>query len=145
MRPCKIRIKQQVLKEIFGTFIFCFVLSLSTFFFSSKIATVKKLNEQEKLNLVGLGKYVSECLPKYIQKAQISSTNELELLIHPDGVLPVLSFLKDNHKTQFHGFIGVTAVDMPTRPYRFEVGCYVYTKDRAVHFSLLKLIISLTL
>ena len=82
---------------------------------------MKKFSQEEKQSLSGLGKYVSECLPKYIQKAQINGVNELELLIHPEGVLPVLSFLKDNHKTQFHSFIGVTAVDIPTRQYRFEV------------------------
>lgn len=82
---------------------------------------MKKLNEKEKLSLTGLGKYVSECMPKYIQKTQINSVNELEFLIHPEGVLPVLGFLKDNHKTQFHGFVGVTAIDVPARPYRFEV------------------------
>lgn len=83
--------------------------------------TVQKVNPEEKLSLSNLGKYVSECLPKYIQKAQISSVNELELLIHPDGVIPVLSFLKDNHRTQFHSYIGVTAIDVPARPFRFEV------------------------
>lgn len=84
-------------------------------------ATIRKFSDEEKLNLTTIGKYVSECLPKYIQKAQINSCDELEILIHPDGVLPVLGFLKDNHKTQFHSFIGVTAVDVPTRQYRFEV------------------------
>jgi NADH dehydrogenase (ubiquinone) Fe-S protein 3 len=68
-----------------------------------------------------LGKYVSECLPKFIQKAQINGCNELELLIHPEGVIPVLSFLKENHRTQFHSFIAVTAIDVLARPYRFEV------------------------
>jgi NADH dehydrogenase (ubiquinone) Fe-S protein 3 len=32
-----------------------------------------------------------------------------------------MSFLKENHRTQFHSFISVTAVDVPSRPYRFEL------------------------
>lgn len=60
-------------------------------------------------------------MPKYVQKAQINSCNELEILIHPDGVIPVLSFLKENHRTQYHSFISATAVDVPSRPYRFEL------------------------
>jgi len=83
--------------------------------------TIKKVNDEEITSLKSLGKYVSECLPKYIQKAQLNSVNEMELLIHPEGILPVLSFLKDNHKTQFHSFICVTAIDVPTRQYRFEI------------------------
>ena len=63
-------------------------------------------------------------MPKYIQRAQINSCNELEVLIHPEGIIPVLTFLKENHRTQFHAFIDVTAVDVPTRPYRFEVKKY---------------------
>ncbi len=33
----------------------------------------------------------------------------------------MLSFLKENHRTQFHSFIAVTAIDVLARPYRFEV------------------------
>jgi hypothetical protein len=84
-------------------------------------ATVKVTNQEEKLSLASLGKYIAECLPKYVQKAQINSCNELDILIHPEGVVPVMSFLKDNHRTQFHSFISVTAVDVMSRQYRFEV------------------------
>ena len=56
-----------------------------------------------------------------MQRVQINSCNELEILIHPDGVVPVLQFLKRNHATQFHSFIDLTAVDVPTRVFRFEV------------------------
>jgi len=76
---------------------------------------------EEKKSLSTLGKYINECLPKYVQRVQINACNELEILIHPEGVVPVLSFLKDNHHTQFHSFINVTAVDVPARQYRFEV------------------------
>ena len=83
--------------------------------------TVKKPNLDQRTSLVGLGKYVAECLPKYVQAVQVTATNELEVMIHPEGVVPVLSFLKENHRTQFHSFIDVTAIDVLNRPYRFEV------------------------
>lgn len=84
-----------------------------------------KLNDtQKRANLIEIGKYISENLPKYTQVAQVTTTDELEILIHPEGVVPVLSFLKENHRTQFHGFIDITAVDIPAKPYRFEVTYY---------------------
>jgi NADH dehydrogenase (ubiquinone) Fe-S protein 3 len=83
--------------------------------------TIKTNDPVEKLSLTELGAYVSECLPKFVQKAEISTLNELELSIHPDGIVPVLSFLKDNHRTQFHSFIDLTAIDVLSRPYRFEI------------------------
>ena len=43
------------------------------------------------------------------------------MLIHPEGVVPVLSFLKENHKTQFHAFTTATALDVLSRQYRFEL------------------------
>ena len=99
---------------------------------------IQKVNLTEKQNLVELGKYVSECLPKYVQKAQISSFNELEILIHPDGVVPVMSFLNSNHKTQFHAFIDVTAIDVPSRQYRFEVKFRFRKKHVRGHNNILK-------
>lgn len=71
--------------------------------------------------LSNFGSYVAECLPKYVQKVQITSYDELEVLIHPDGVLPVLQFLKDHHNAQFVSLVDVTAVDVPSRKYRFEI------------------------
>jgi NADH dehydrogenase (ubiquinone) Fe-S protein 3 len=75
----------------------------------------------QQAKMVELGKYISGCLPKYVQKAQIDKSNELELLIHPEGVVPVISFLKENHKTQFHAFTTATAIDVLSRQYRFEL------------------------
>ena len=85
------------------------------------MTTVKAFDSNQRASLVEIGKYISECLPKYTQAAQVTNTNELEILIHPDGVIPVLSFLRENHRTQFHCFVDVTAVDVPSRQYRFEV------------------------
>ena len=60
-------------------------------------------------------------LPKYIQAAQITHTDELELLIAPMSVVPVLTFLRDHTKTRYKSLIDITAVDVPTRQNRFEV------------------------
>jgi NADH dehydrogenase (ubiquinone) Fe-S protein 3 len=34
---------------------------------------------------------------------------------------PVPSFLKDHHNSQFASLADITAIDVPTREYRFEV------------------------
>nr|CAH7766104.1 unnamed protein product [Callosobruchus chinensis] len=59
--------------------------------------TVRKIDKVACGQLKDFGRYVAECLPKYIQKVQVTAGDELELLIVPDGVLPVLQFLKDHH------------------------------------------------
>uniref|UniRef100_H2YVL4 NADH dehydrogenase [ubiquinone] iron-sulfur protein 3, mitochondrial n=1 Tax=Ciona savignyi TaxID=51511 RepID=H2YVL4_CIOSA len=71
--------------------------------------------------LVEYGNFVSECLPKYIQQVQITHTNELELLVDPEYIVHVLTFLKDNSLSQFTNLSDFTAVDVPTRPCRFEL------------------------
>ncbi|XP_060860937.1 NADH dehydrogenase [ubiquinone] iron-sulfur protein 3, mitochondrial [Metopolophium dirhodum] len=70
---------------------------------------------------LGFGNFVAECLPKYIQKIQISSKNELELLIAPEGVLPVFHFLKNQTNCQFANLSDLCAVDVPQRSNRFEI------------------------
>ncbi|XP_025196729.1 NADH-ubiquinone oxidoreductase subunit 9 [Melanaphis sacchari] len=70
---------------------------------------------------LGFGNFVAECLPKYIQKVQISSRNELELLIAPEGVLPVFHFLKNHTNCQFANLSDLCAVDVPQRSNRFEI------------------------
>lgn len=60
-------------------------------------------------------------MPKYIQKVQIAAGNELEILIAPEGVVPVLQFLKDHHNAQFASLVDIAGMDVPSRPYRFEV------------------------
>lgn len=83
--------------------------------------TIKPKNEKLKSQLVVFGEYCAEVLPKYVQKVQIQSHNELELLIHPEGVLPVISFLSDHTNAQFLSLADICGVDVPSRPYRFEV------------------------
>lgn len=81
----------------------------------------KPINEVARSHLVDFGKYCGEILPKYIEKVQITSGDELELLIIPEGVLPVLQFLKDHHTAQFVNLIDIAGMDVPSRPHRFEI------------------------
>uniref|UniRef100_T1IHI9 NADH dehydrogenase [ubiquinone] iron-sulfur protein 3, mitochondrial n=1 Tax=Strigamia maritima TaxID=126957 RepID=T1IHI9_STRMM len=71
-------------------------------------------------NLVDFGDYVAKCLPKYVQKVQVACGDELEVMIDPEGVLPVLYFLKDHHLAQFTNLVDIAGVDVPARKYRFE-------------------------
>ncbi|CAF2073460.1 unnamed protein product [Rotaria magnacalcarata] len=80
-----------------------------------------RVNVEQRKALVDFGQYVSECLPRFVQHVQITSTNELEVLIHPDGVFPVMAFLKDHTNAQFSSLVDITAIDVPTRVYRFEI------------------------
>ena len=60
-------------------------------------------------------------MPKFVQKVQLTAGDELEILIAPEGLLPVMSFLKDHHNAQFANLVDIAGLDMPTREYRFEV------------------------
>jgi hypothetical protein len=40
------------------------------------------------------GAYVAQMLPKYVQAAQVTHVDELELMIAPSAVVPVMTFLK---------------------------------------------------
>ena len=79
------------------------------------------IDENKKKSLTDFGLYVAECLPKYVQKLQMTHTGELEILIAPEGVVPVIAFLKDNHAAQFTNLSDIAGVDVPTRKYRFEI------------------------
>ena len=50
-----------------------------------------------------------------------SYRGELEVLIHPEGVIPVLTFLRDHQNAQFRQLVDITALDIPKKVYRFEV------------------------
>ncbi|KAM7538982.1 hypothetical protein Aperf_G00000047522 [Anoplocephala perfoliata] len=78
-----------------------------------KVSSVEKLSK--------FGSYVADCLPKYVHKVEVSHLKELDICIHPDGVLPVISFLRNHHNAQFLSLIDITAMDVPSRVYRFEV------------------------
>ena len=99
----------------------CIHITITALSYNPVSATVRKPDLLARSQLKDFGKYVAECLPKYIQKVQITAGDELELLIVPEGVLPVLQFLKDHHNAQFANITDITALDVPSREYRFEV------------------------
>lgn len=71
--------------------------------------------------MTDFGKYVAECLPKYVQKVQLTAGDELEVLVAPEGIIPTLQFLKDHHSAQFASLADIAGMDVPGRKYRFEV------------------------
>jgi len=84
--------------------------------------TVKKptsLSTQQ--TLAEFGAFVAECLPKYVQEVRIVTGDELELLVDPSGIYPVLSFLEGHVNCQFASIADICGVDVPSRKYRFEV------------------------
>lgn len=83
--------------------------------------TVRKFDGVQRSQLRDFGAYVAECLPKYVQRAQLTAGDELEVLIAPEGVVPVLQFLKDHHNAQFVNLSDIAGMDVPGRQYRFEV------------------------
>lgn len=93
---------------------------------------MRKPSHVDVEHLTNFGHYIADCLPKYIQQVQLTAGDELELLIAPDGVVPTLTFLKDHHNTQFANLSDITALDVPSRQYRFEVG--IMSKRAVGHF-----------
>ncbi|XP_023225377.1 NADH dehydrogenase [ubiquinone] iron-sulfur protein 3, mitochondrial-like [Centruroides sculpturatus] len=83
--------------------------------------TIRKPDAVARDQLSQFGCYVAECLPKYVQKVQLTYWNELEVMIAPEGVIPVLSFLKDHHNAQFENMVDIAGVDVPSRQNRFEI------------------------
>jgi len=86
-----------------------------------KKSTVWKIDEKSRDRLTDFARYTAKCLPKYVQQIQFAAGDELEILIHPSGVLPVMTFLKGHHAAQFTNFIFACGMDVPTRKNRFEV------------------------
>eukprot|EP00041_Stephanoeca_diplocostata_P005810 m.68876 g.68876 ORF g.68876 m.68876 type:complete len:236 (+) comp16012_c0_seq1:33-740(+) len=76
---------------------------------------------EQRKNLEDFGTYVTQMLPKYIQAAQVTHNDELELMVPPTSIIPVLTFLKDHTAAQFKILIDIAGVDFPTRKNRFEV------------------------
>jgi len=68
-----------------------------------------------KEKLAEFGAYVGQCLPKYVQLVQVTDQNELEVCIHPAGIRPVMSFLKDHSLAKFQSMSDMTAMDVPNR------------------------------
>ncbi|XP_003745089.1 NADH dehydrogenase [ubiquinone] iron-sulfur protein 3, mitochondrial [Galendromus occidentalis] len=83
--------------------------------------TIRRPDAPVRQQLTDVGKYAAACLPRFVQKVQLTAGDELELLIAPEGVIPVIAFLRDNHMTQFHSLADIAGVDVPARKYRFEI------------------------
>ena len=77
-------------------------------------------------HLTEFGQYVAQMLPKYVQKVEITNTDELDIMIHPEGVIPTMQFMKDHHNAQFLNIIDIAGMDVPSREYRFEVVSITY-------------------
>jgi len=71
--------------------------------------------------LLDFGKYIGDCLPKFVQKVEVTNGDELDVFVHPDGIVPALLFLKNHTNAQFENISDIACVDVPTRPYRFEL------------------------
>ena len=75
--------------------------------------TVRKFDPVVRQSLTEFGQYVAECLPKFVQKVQLTAGDELEILIAPSGVIPVMSFLKYRYNAQFGSMVDICGVDIP--------------------------------
>jgi len=83
--------------------------------------TIREVSPVKTRTLTEFGNYIAENLPKYVQKVEVCHGDELDVYIHPDGVLPTILFLRDHHHAQFLNLSDLTAMDVPTREYRFEL------------------------
>lgn len=57
-------------------------------------------------------------------------------MIHPEGIIPVLTFLKDHTNAQFNNMTDLTAVDVPTRHFRFEVSMLSLNYEMSIKYYL---------
>ncbi|XP_028156200.1 NADH dehydrogenase [ubiquinone] iron-sulfur protein 3, mitochondrial-like [Ostrinia nubilalis] len=87
----------------------------------TKAYTLRKHNNPRRQKLYEFGLYVAACMPKYVQKIQMQHCDELEILVAPEGLFPVLSFLCHHQHACFNVCSAATAIDVPSREYRFEV------------------------
>ena len=97
--------------------------------FFNNLACVIFIEDPTRSKLLEFGQFVSNSMPKYVQAAQVTEGNELEILICPEGVIPILTFLRDHTNAQYKQLIDLTAVDWPSRPYRFEVLSISFSVD----------------
>ena len=72
------------------------------------------------LALRDLGEYVQAALPEQLEELQIEY-DELAVVVRPESIVRVLSFLRDDVNCQFKQLMDVCGVDHPGRPERFEV------------------------
>ncbi|KAJ0182599.1 hypothetical protein K1T71_001968 [Dendrolimus kikuchii] len=83
--------------------------------------TLRKHNNARRQRLYEFGLYVAACMPKYVQKVQMQHTDELEILVAPEGMFQVLSFMCHHQHACYNVCSAATAIDVPSRNFRFEV------------------------
>lgn len=83
--------------------------------------TLRCHHNEQRQHLYEFGLYVATCLPKYVQMVQLQHTDELEILTAPEGIFQVIAFLRMHQNCCFSQCNWATAIDVPSRPYRFEV------------------------
>lgn len=86
-----------------------------------KSHTLRKHNPIQRQRLYEFGLYTAACMPKYVQMIQMQHSDELEILVVPDGLFQVLSFLSHHQHACFNQCSATTAIDVPSREFRFEV------------------------
>ncbi|KAK5046494.1 NADH-ubiquinone oxidoreductase 30.4 kDa subunit, mitochondrial [Exophiala bonariae] len=75
---------------------------------------------EHALPLHQYGQYLMSALPKHVQQFSVWK-DELCIYITPTGVIPVFTFLKYHTAAEYTMVADITAVDFPTKNYRFEV------------------------
>ena len=65
-------------------------------------------------------KSIIKVTPKWIQ-SHVFHKNETILYVYPEHLTAFLLFLRDHMNTQYKVLIDVTAIDYPSRAFRFEV------------------------
>lgn len=93
---------------------------LATGQLSAPVVDESSKHKDKSLALHQYGQYLMSCLPKYIQQFSVWK-DELCIYITPTGVIPVFTFLKNHTAAEYTCVADITAVDFPTKDYRFEV------------------------
>ncbi len=66
------------------------------------------------------GDYVATAVPRHVLSIEVA-TDELAVRVDREGLLRVLTFLRDDQNSQFKQLMDVTAVDHPDREERFDI------------------------
>lgn len=95
--------------------------------------TLRQHDNCKRQRLYEFGLYVAACMPKFVQKIQMQHTDELEILVAPEGIFPVLSFMAHHQHACFNVCSCATAIDVPSRVYRFEIAYCITSLRFAEH------------
>src|SRR5207302_2094136 len=79
--------------------------------------------------LDSLGRAIAGALPGAVGSYALTR-GELTLVANAAGIVPVMTFLRDDPACAFHAFIDLTAVDWPQRERRFDVVYHLLSPTR---------------